>query len=244
MGNLLTERLKIDTAIVSQALNGAGTSVYYNMKKYRKALFITEIGAMAAAATSAMQVMEALNAAAGGAQVLTGLTATMTANVGVAEATLTLLNVANLDLITINGLVFTAHTDTTTLADREYDISGTDTQDAAELVLCINDAVYGVPGVTATSAAAVVTLVATEPGEANLTFAAIAATITVATIRAIGYVEVDHSMMTKAIGGVAAFTHLALRVTNSGAMQTGAVLVRGNNRYTPVQYVAGADVAP
>jgi len=245
MANLLSERLKVDTAIVSQSLNGAGTSVYYNMKKYRKALFITEIGAMAAAATSVMQVMEARDAAATGAQVLTGLTATMTANIGVAEATLTLATVLNTEAVTINGLVFTAHTDTTTLALRQFDISGTDTADAVELVLCINDPVYGVPGVTATSAAGVVTLVATEPGEVDITITdAAAGTITPATIRAIGYVEVDHSMMTKATGAVAAYTHLALRVTNSGAMQTGAVLVRGNNRYTPVQTVAGADVGP
>lgn len=240
MNKLLSEICKVDIALTAQSLNGAGTGQYYSMGKYRRALFIAEIGAMAAAATSALQVMEAQDAAAGGAQVLTGLTATITANTLVAEATLTLATVLADDTVTINGLVFTAHAATTTPANREFSIAGTDTQDAAELATCINHAVYGVPGITATPAAAVITLTATEPGEAVITAVPSGATITVATVRAIGYVEVEDSMLTQ----VGNFTHLALRVTNSGAMLTGAVLVRGNARYSPTQYVAAADFAP
>ena len=75
--------------------------------------------------------------------------------------TLTLAAVANTETIIINGLTFTGHTDTTTLATRTFSIAGSDTLDAVELAKCINDPVYGVPGVTATPAAAVVTLTAT-----------------------------------------------------------------------------------
>lgn len=244
MGNLLSERLKVDTQLVSQSLNGASTAIYFNMKKYRKALFVWEIGAMAAAATSIGAAWEAQDDAGTLAQALAAITATITANTKVAEATLTLLAVAALDVVTINGLVFTAHATTTTVANREFDISGgTDTLDAVELAVCINDPVYGVPGVTATPAVAVITLDATELGEMDITVTLPSATITVATIRAIGYLEVDHTMMTKAAGAVAAFTHIGFIVTNSGAMQTGGVVLRGNNRYTPTQYVGAADTA-
>ena len=240
MNKLLSEALKIDIALTSQSLTGAGTGQYYSMSKYRRALFIAEIGAMVAAATSVLQVWESPLASGVGAQALTGLTATITANTNVAEVTLTLVSVVALDAVTINGLVFTAHTDTTTPANREFSVAGSDTQDAAELVICINDPVYGVPGVTASNAAGVVTLVATEPGEVTITITLPAATITPATLRAIGYVEVEDSMLTQ----VGSFTHLALTITNSGAMQTGAVLVRGNARYSPIQHVAAADFAP
>ena len=244
MGNLLSERLKVDTQLVSEDLAAASDAIYYNMKKYRKALFVWEIGAMAAAATSVGAAWEARDDAATGAQAIAAITATMTANINVAEATLTLATVLNTEAVTINGLVFTAHTDTTTVADREFAIDGNDTADAVELCVCINDPVYGVPGVTATSALGVVTLVATELGEEDITITdAAAGTITPATIRAIGYLEVDHTMMTKATGAVAAYTHVGFIVTNSGAMLTGGVLIRGNNRYTPTQYVGAADTA-
>jgi len=76
--------------------------------------------------------------------------------------TITLASVQANDTVIINGLTFTAHTDTTTVANREFSIAGgTDTLDADELVICINDATYGVPGLTAAAPAAVVTLTAT-----------------------------------------------------------------------------------
>jgi len=67
---------------------------------------------------------------------------------------LTLAGVTAGQTVTINGLTFTAHTNTTTAANREFSISGTDTQDAGELVTCLSDATYGVPGVTSTLGAA------------------------------------------------------------------------------------------
>lgn len=72
-------------------------------------------------------------------------------------------------IITINGVAFTAHVDTTTVADREFDISGADTADAVELCICINDATYGVPGVDATNVAGVVVLSPTPAEEKTIT---------------------------------------------------------------------------
>jgi len=52
--------------------------------------------------------------------------------------------------VTINGIVFTAHADTTTPANREFSIAGDDTADAAALNGLINDATYGVTAVKGT----------------------------------------------------------------------------------------------
>jgi hypothetical protein len=80
---------------------------------------------------------------------------------------ITLSGITTGDTIVIGGLTFTGHVDTTTVANREFDASGDDTADAAELVTCINDATYGVPGVTATSALGVVTLTRATAGTPN-----------------------------------------------------------------------------
>jgi len=95
------------------------------------------------------------------------------------ELTLTLTSVLAGDKVTINGLVFTAHADTTTPANREFDISGTDSQDATELATCINHATYGVPGLTATPAAEVVTLTVDTPLVTGLSAYASSATIAI-----------------------------------------------------------------
>ena len=60
--------------------------------------------------------------------------------------------------IIIDGVTFTAHTDTTTLADREFDISGDDSADALEFLTIVNDSTYGITGLTASQVAGVVTL--------------------------------------------------------------------------------------
>ena len=50
----------------------------------------------------------------------------------------------------VDGLTFTAHATTTTVANREFSIAGTDAQDAAQLVVVLNDATYGMTNATAT----------------------------------------------------------------------------------------------
>ena len=87
----------------------------------------------------------------------------------VTEMTITLLTFLADGIITINDLDFKAHATVTTPANREFSIAGDDTADAAELATCINDATYGVPGVTAASALGVVKLVSTDPDETVIT---------------------------------------------------------------------------
>ena len=159
-------------------------------------------------------------------------------NTGAEIVTLTLNAVQVADTVTINGLVFTAAA-AADLPNRKFSQSGDNTADAASLAAAINHATAGVPGILATPNAAVVTLTAVPIGETVITAAASAATVTVATVRAIGYLEVDASMLDNALG----FSHVALSITNSAGMITSALLLRGNGRYSAVQHVAAADVA-
>lgn len=105
--------------------------------------------------------------------------AALTAGYGPTEITLTLATVLAAQAVTINGLVFTAHATVTTPAARQFSIAGTDAQDATELAACINAATYGVPGVSATAAGAVVTIRVSAVNQVALAVAASAATITV-----------------------------------------------------------------
>ena len=50
----------------------------------------------------------------------------------------------------LNGLTYTAHATTTTVASRAFNISGNDIADAGELTTCLNDATYGLLTATAT----------------------------------------------------------------------------------------------
>lgn len=240
MAKLLSEINKVDIAIVPASINGASTGPYYNLGLRNKALFVWETGAMAAGVTSVGQVMQAQAAAGTGAKAVTNNAATITANTKVAALTITCATVVATDEVTVNGLKFTAAA-AEDLPNRVFTVGVNDTACAASLVKAINHATAGVPGVTATSALGVVTVTASDPGEVTVTAASPDATITVATLRAIGYVECDTAFLDKG------FTHLALRVTNSAATLTGAILVRGENRYSPLTNqvaAAKADVAP
>lgn len=235
---LLSEATKIDISLTAASLNGAGTGAYFRMDKHRKALFVVEVGAMAAAAASVIQVMQAQDAAATGAKVITNNAATITANTNVDAALLTsaLVHVAGNDY-TINGLVFTAAAADGGASSRTYAIGASATASTANLAAKINDATIGVPGVLASPAVGVLTLTATEPGDVAITLAASGGAVGVpSTARAIGYVECDATFLDDANG----FDHVAIRVTNSAAILTGGVLLRGEGRYSPTQYVAAS----
>lgn len=244
----ISEEVKIDIGFVAQALNNTnGTGKYYSMEGYRKALVILSGGAMAATKTTKIELLQAAIALGTGAvgiptTAAQAALATIAANTKVTEMTVTLATFLVDGVITINGLDFTAHATVTTLADREFSISGTDTDDAVELCLCINDATYGVPGVTASSALGVVTLVATDGkiGETVITVTSVPsdATCVLATLKAQAFVEIDTSQLDKKDD----FHFIAVKVTTTADTVVAAVLLRGNARFTPAQKV-GASAA-
>lgn len=233
--NKLYEEVKIDIGLapVSLATTNA-TGEYFCLADYRKGLAVLQVAAMAATKTAKLEVYEATNAGAGSAQLLPSATVTITANALVASMTLTLATCLNTHTVVINGLTFTAHTDTTTVADREFSISGNDTADAAELVICINDPTYGVPGCTASSALGVVTLISTVPGAVVFTVTETGATITLATLHAQAYIELDALSLT------ANFTHVACKVTTDATIVVAAMLLRGGQRKEIAQKVGAS----
>ncbi|GMV90532.1 MAG: hypothetical protein AMXMBFR82_03100 [Candidatus Hydrogenedentota bacterium] len=220
--NRLYEAQKIDIGLVSQALNNTNaTGRYFAMKDYGSALAILNGGAMAATKTTKIEVFEASDEDGTGAQLISGATATITANTNVTKATIALATVLNGEAIVINGLTFTAHTDTTTAADREFKIDGDDTADAAALAGLINDATYGVPGVTAAANTGTITLTVDDPGSRVLTISSEDATFTIATVEAQAYVELDDFDLSDG------FTHIACKVTTTANSNVAVVLLRG-----------------
>lgn len=178
----IAESTKFDTALQAQTGQTSLTGEYFNMEKYAKALFLITIQGQLTGASLDFKVYEALNAAGGTAQQL-GATIAMVQGIKLCSAQITVdagnSTVDDTLIITpytfVNGvltagtaLTFTAKT-SETLASRYFDQSGTATEEATSIAACINDATYGVPGVLATAAAAVVTLTMTEPGDGLFT---------------------------------------------------------------------------
>jgi hypothetical protein len=233
--NRIREEVKLDMALEAQALDNTNvTGDYFPLKGFRSVLAILSGGAMAKTKTTILQLYQAKNAAAGSAKVVTLGTCTITANTLVTELTITLATVLNTETIVINGLTFTGHTDTTTVADREFAIDGNDTADAVEFCICVNDPTYGVPGVTATSALGVVTLKSTVPNETLITAASSDATFTVATVAAQCFVEID-PLITDAL-----FGHLAVKVTSTATGTVAVVLIRGKKVKAITQKMAAS----
>lgn len=239
--NKLSDLLKIDTAFTPLSrTSGNSTGEYFSLKDYRKALFIVSCATVADTYAVAAQVMQATNAAAGSAKAVTNALTTITANTKVQSALLTTRSVAAADVVTINGLVFTGGT-ATVLATRTFKADGNDADDATALCACINDPTYGVPGVLATLATDTVVLTAIEPGDMSITVSDESGTIVTSTTKGTAFVEVDASALDIAND----FTHVALKITTTSTVVVSAALVRGDGRYSPVQYVADSktDVA-
>ena len=229
------EDSKVDIGLVSQALNNTNkTGKYHPLAEFRSALAILSGGPMAVTKTTKIEIMEAKNAAALDAQALAGVEALITANTKVTELTITLATVLAGETIIINGLTFTAHADTTTVANREFSISGDDAADAAELVTCINDPTYGVPGITASNVDAVITLVSTDPGATVLTVTSEDATFTIATTKAQAYVDIEGLILS------AGFSHIAIKVTTTANSHVAVVLIRYHSRKVITQKVGAS----
>ncbi|MBN1604617.1 MAG: hypothetical protein JW915_23615 [Chitinispirillaceae bacterium] len=238
--NRLSDILKVDTALTPVSLNGASTGFYFPMKDYRKALFIVNLGAMAAAVTSALQIMQAKDKSGTGAKVITNNTCTITANTKVAAATLTAAACAVADTFSLQGITFTGAAE----ADHLNHIFATDATEndgtATAIAAAINAAVAAgdLKNLSASASGAVVTIIADETGEMDITVVGTAVRLVAATLRAVGFIETDVGFL----DNNSDFTHVGIRVTNSAATLTSAILIRGNGRISPEQFVAASKV--
>ena len=233
--NRFFDENKVDQALLAADIaSTTSTSKYYNLQDHRIVAFPFKVNGMALTNTVVAQLVQATDAAGTGSKNVTGATCTITANSNVQGATVTLATFTAGSVIVINGLTFTGHASTTTVANREFDISGTDTADAAELVTCINDETYGVPGVTATSALGVVTLTPTDPGGESISVTGVATIGVAATTEAIGYLEIEANQLDTAN----LFNHVAVSLTTNATLHCQADCIRDRSRYTPEQQFA------
>ncbi len=234
---LVTEKVKIANAMLPVSVDGASTThKFFPMAgSHRVAFHVVGVAAsIADAVTMILQTMQATDAAGTGAKVITNNAATATVPVKVIAANVTLANAVVGSVITINGLTFTgaAATDAT---KREFIASGNDAADVTALVACINDATYGVPGVTAAEGDGdSIDLTVSEPGETTITITdATAAVFTPIATALEAIVEVDASNLDIAGG----FDHIGCLVTTSAEITCSTTAIF-DPRYSPGQQVA------
>jgi len=233
---LVAEKVKIANAMVPVSVNGASTThKFFSMAGfYRVAFHVIGVAAsIADAVTMTLQTMQATDSAGNGAKVITNNAATATVPVKVIAANVALANAAAGSVITINGLTFTGAA-ATTVASREFKADGADGADVTALVACINDATYGVPGVTAADGAGnSIDLIVDEPGETTITISDESAVFTPIATALEAIVEVDASNLDIAGG----FDHIGCLVTTSAAITCSTTAIF-DPRYSPGQQVA------
>lgn len=219
--NALYEANKIDVALVPQTITNSNvTGRYFSLTDFFKALAILQVGAMAATKVATLELFEGVTAAGTGGVLITGKTATITANTFVKKATITTNTVIAADYVEVNGLRYTAHGTVTDVTLRQFSCETGNNETAAQLVICLNDPTWGVPGLTASAASAVVTLGATEPGETLISTVTSGATLVLATTEAQAYVEIDGMDLT------AGFDHVAAKVTSTATGIVSVLLLR------------------
>ena len=224
--NRAYENLKFDTGLLPQSLASTNkTGPYFNMKEFRSALAILNVGNITAAGSAALQIMEAKTEAAGSAQALGGKLATIAANVKVKALTITCVGGVEDDtlIITVGGVAYTfVGKATQSLNGQEWKADGDDTSDATSIVACINYTLGDM--LLAENTLGVITLTALD-GYLIEAIAETGAFTTFATTSAIAYVWLEGLDLT------ALYSWIACKVTTAG--NTGicsATLIRGESR--------------
>lgn len=237
-GRLLEEN-KIDVALKPTSLATTNaTGSYFNLVGYGKALFACSAAAIAATKTVVWQVMEAKSGIAGGAQALTALTATITANTAVKSATVAASTVIATDALVINdgtkSQSYLCKTSGAVAASGEFNVGVSDTLTMDNLVTAIHTCQ---PGLYAVNTTGTVLVVARDPGNRKITITTDDTTLTIATVDALALIEVDAGQLTST------YTHVAIRATTDATIVCSAMLVRAPARISLPQFVAATDVA-
>ena len=177
----IAESTKVDCAVYPQVGATSITGEWFNMTEYAKALFVAQVWGQHNADSLTFSVYEATDAT-GTSESILGAAMTMAQGVNITMCTVTFASIDVDDTIIITpstfsgqgaltagtALTFTAKA-SETLSSRYFNQASTDTATATSFAACVNNATYGVPGVLATAAAAVVTLTMTEPGDGTFT---------------------------------------------------------------------------
>lgn len=234
----LSLRTKLDVAIAPQAINNTNvTSRYFDGASAEFFLAWLTMGAMAATKDCKLEILQATSEAGAGAKALTGSDATATAGAAATESTITLGTVLAGDVVTINGITFTAHATVTSAALRQFSISGSDTADGDALAGLINDATYGVPNVIASNNAGAITLRSAD-GTTTITVTGAAATITPANTKGQIIVEFTPANLDSKNG----FRWVAAKVTTTANGVFAVNMLRSGSRNSPAQSVGASKI--
>jgi hypothetical protein len=249
----LLDQVKVDCAVAPQSLASTASVIasYFPMKNWSRALVVGTHGPIATTGTVNLEVYQAKDVIGTSSVLIAGATSTtlgtttkrgaiVSITLATFLATQTVTITPYVDGVAGTALVFTAHATVTTLASRQFSISGTDTADALELLTIINDATYGVPGCWAIQAAGVVTL---YPTDDKTTFMVASAPDDGTGLKLVPQgellIEVDRTALTWASG----FKYIGVKMTTAaGTILCGATLIR-IGRWSPTQQCDTAKVA-
>ena len=217
--NKIYEELKVDIGLVGQTLSASNvTGPYFSMAGWERAMAVLICGALAITKVCKIEIFEGEDSDGTNGALLAGAAATITANTNITEGTVALASVANTDIVTINSLDFTKAAAT--------DASAREFADAAGLKTCVEDETYGVEGVEASVNGTTVTLLADPVGDTVITVSKTenAGTITLATTKALAFVEIENMDLS------GANSHIAAKVTSTGNGIVGVALLRGQHK--------------
>ena len=235
----LFQHMKPDTALFPHSLAaGLANGRYFSFSKTPKLMFIGQVGALTAGDTVVFSLLQATSRVGADAKAVSvaddatfNSTHTITANTNVGGATLTCVTAVATDTVTINGITITGVA--ADPGDFEFDTRGNDNANAADIVRAIT---AHVPGVLATAAANVVTVIALDPSGAPITVATAGGTITPATLDAACVVEVEEHDLDRANG----FAWVALQAdTGAGTHVVSGSLIRVPDDLPPRLAVSG-----
>ncbi|HUX12711.1 MAG TPA: hypothetical protein VMW87_06760 [Spirochaetia bacterium] len=223
MKERITEREKVDVALVAQALdNTNATGRYFSMDGAGQVAVVMVGGALAATKVTTVKFVEAKDEAGTDAADIAGAAAVVTANAKVVEATIALATVANTDVAVVNGTEFTKAAAT--------DVEAKEFADAAGLAQCINS-VFADELVATVNATTVTVRSKSGKDDVTLDKTENAGTITLATTVHVAVVEIKASSLSRDDG----FTHIAVNIATTGNSVAAAMLLRGEERISSEQ---------
>ena len=245
----IVDEIKVDPGLVAQSIASTNvTGRYFPMAMWRKVKASVQFAAMVAAGTIKIEFLQAKDRAGASAKAIGSLSAITTLLVGGQVMKVVLATFLATGTITCtlykNGAVFgtyvfTAHATVTTLASRQFSISGSDTADGDELCKCLNDVTYGLPGCFAVNAAGTVSIYAVDDYTViGLASSPDDATVVKSTVEGELIIEADKSAFDVQNG----FTWVAVKVTTASATVLASATLARFGRFNPVQQSAVAPV--
>jgi len=245
----IVDEIKTDPGLVPTSIASTNvTGRYFNMQLWRKAKATLHFAAMVAAGTIKVEFLQAKDRAGTSAKAIGSLSAITTLLIGGSVMSIAFATFLATGTVTVttykNGVltgtyVFTAHATTTTIASRQFSISGSDTADGDEFVKCVNDPTYGVPGVFAVNAAGTVSLFCIDDQTViGMASAPDDGTCVKAYVQGSLIIEVDKAALDVQNG----FTWIAAKVTTASATVIAAVSLERFGRFSPTQQVMPSPV--